>query len=169
MQRLMHVRIPHKSLALINTQGLTLVEVVIAMAIISVAMMGVVGMFPVAHQHLRVGGDLTKATALAQRMIELLRDERLQTLPRYHQADTRQTGSLPIDDLDETPPFNGGSSFQRWRDDIAWAAIGGDTHQGWGRIEVTSIDRGLLSLTVTVGWPATPTERTVQLTTVLSQ
>jgi len=165
----MHVRIPHKSLALINTQGLTLVEVVIAMAIISVAMMGVVGMFPVAHQHLRVGGDLTKATALAQRMIELLRDERLQTLPRYHQADTRQTGSLPIDDLDETPPFNGGSSFQRWRDDIAWAAIGGDTHQGWGRIEVTSIDRGLLSLTVTVGWPATPTERTVQLTTVLSQ
>jgi prepilin-type N-terminal cleavage/methylation domain-containing protein len=165
----MHVRIPRKSLALINTQGLTLVEVVIAMAIISVGMMGVVGMFPVAHQHLRVGGDLTKATALAQRMIELLRDERLQTLPRYHQADTRQTGSLPIDDLDETPPFNGGSSFQRWRDDIAWAAIGGDTHQGWGRIEVTSIDRGLLSLTVTVGWPATPTERTVQLTTVLSQ
>jgi len=163
------VRIRRKSLALINTQGLTLVEVVIAMAIISVAMMGVVGMFPVAHQHLRVGGDLTKATALAQRMIELLRDERLQTLPRYHQADTRQTGSLPIDDLDETPPFNGGSSFQRWRDDIAWAAIGGDTHQGWGRIEITSIDRGLLSLTVTVGWPATPTERTVQLTTVLSQ
>jgi len=165
----MHVRIRRKSLALINTQGLTLVEVVIAMAIISVAMMGVVGMFPVAHQHLRVGGDLTKATALAQRMIELLRDERLQTLPRYHQADTRQTGSLPTDDLDETPPFNGGSSFQRWRDDIASAAIGGDTHQGWGRIEITSIDRGLLSLTVTVGWPATPTERTVQLTTVLSQ
>jgi len=165
----MHVRIRRKSLALINTQGLTLVEVVIAMAIFSVAMMGVIGMFPVAHQHLRVGGDLTKATALAQRMIELLRDERLQTLPRYHQADTRQTGSLPTDDLDETPPFNGGSSFQRWRDDIASAAIGGDTHQGWGRIEITSIDRGLLSLTVTVGWPATPTERTVQLTTVLSQ
>jgi len=165
----MHVRIRRKSLALINTQGLTLVEVVIAMAMISVAMMGVVGMFPVAHQHLRVGGDLTKATALAQRMIELLRDERLQTLPRYHQADTRQTGSLPTDDLDETPPFNGGSSFQRWRDDIASSAIGGDTDQGWGRIEITSIDRGLLSLTVTVGWPATPTERTVQLTTVLSQ
>jgi len=163
------VRIRRKSFGFINTHGLTLVEVVIAMAIISVAMMGVVGMFPVAHQHLRVGGDLTKATALAQRMIELLRDERFQTLPRYHQADTRQTGSLPIDDLDETPPFNGGSSFQRWRDDIAWAAIGGDTHQGWGRIEITSIDRGLLSLTVTVGWPATPTERTVQLTTVLSQ
>ena len=163
------MRILRESFAFINSQGLTLVEVVIAMAIISVAMMGVAGMFPVAHQHLRLGGDLTKATALAQRMIELLRDERLQTLPRYHQADTRQTGSLPIDDLDETPPFNGGSSFQRWRDDIAWAAIGGDTHQGWGRIEVTSIDRGLLSLTVTVGWPATPTERTVQLTTVLSQ
>jgi len=163
------VRIRRKSFALINTQGLTLVEVVIAMAIFSVAMMGVVGMFPVAHQHLRVGGDLTKATALAQRMIELLRDERLQTLPRYHQADTRQSGSFPTDALDEAPPFYGGSSFQRWRDGIASAALGGDVQQSWGRIEVTSIDRGLLSLTVTVGWPATPAERTVQLTTVLSQ
>jgi prepilin-type N-terminal cleavage/methylation domain-containing protein len=154
---------------LIKDQGLTLVEVLIAMAILSVAMMGVIGMFPVAHQHLRVGGDLTKATALAQRMIELLRDERLQDLPRYHQADTRQGGSLPTDDLDETRPFNGGSSFQRWRDDIASSALGGDTHQSWGRIEVTSLDSGLLSLTVMVGWPATPTERRVQLTTVLSQ
>src|SRR3990172_8282674 len=102
----MPMRMRRESFAFINTQGLTLEEVVIAMAIFSVAMLGVVGMFPVAHQHLRVGGDLTKATALAQRMIELLRDERLQALPRYHQADTRQSGSLPTHDLHETPPFN---------------------------------------------------------------
>ena len=163
------MKIPCGPFQLIKDQGLTLVEVLIATAILSVAMMGVIGMFPVAHQHLRVGGDLTKATALAQRMIELLRDERVQDLPRYHQADTRQSGSLPTDDLDEMRPFNGGSSFQRWRDDIASAALGGDTHQSWGRIEVTSIDPGLLSLTVMVGWPATPTERSVQLTTVVSQ
>lgn len=163
------MKIPCGPFPLIKDQGLTLVEVLIAVAILSVAMMGIIGMFPVAHQHLRVGGDLTKATALAQRMIELLRDERLQDLPRYHQADTRQGGSLPTDDLDETRPFNGGSSFQRWRDDIASAALGGDMHQSWGRIEVTSIGPGLLSLTVMVGWPATPTERTVRLTTVLSQ
>ena len=163
------MRIWHRSFELMEEQGLTLVELVIAMAIISVAMMGVAGMFPVAHQHLRLGGDLTKATALAQRMIELLRDERLQTLPRYHQADTRQSGSFPTDALDEAPPFYGGSSFQRWRDGIASAALGGDVQQSWGRIEVTSIDRGLLSLTVTVGWPAILEERTVQLATVLSQ
>ncbi|MBI4380619.1 MAG: prepilin-type N-terminal cleavage/methylation domain-containing protein [candidate division NC10 bacterium] len=163
------MKIPCGPFQLIKDQGLTLVEVLIAMAILSVAMMGVIGLFPVAHQHLRVGGDLTKATALAQRMIEVLRDERLQALPRYHQADTRQHSSFPADDLEGTPPFHGGSSFQRWRDDIASAALSGEVNPSWGRIEVTSIDSGLLSLTVMVGWPATPTERRVQLTTVLSQ
>ena len=163
------MRVGRASFEFTDNRGLTLVEILIAMAILSVAVLGIVGMLPVAYQHLRVGGDLTKATALAQRMIELLRDERLQTLPRYHQADTRQNSSFPADDLEGTQAFYGGSAFQRWRDDIASAAFGGEVHQSWGRIEVASIDRGLLSLTVTVGWQAAPTERTVQLTTVLSQ
>jgi prepilin-type N-terminal cleavage/methylation domain-containing protein len=157
------------SIAFLNRHGLTLVELLIAMAILSVALIGVVAMFPVAHQHVRIGGDVTKATALAQQMVERLRGERLQRLPRYHQADTREGSSFPTDDLNEIPPFYGASSFQRWREEIASAALGGDAAESWGRIEATWIDRGLLSLTVTVGWPATPTERTVQLTTLLGQ
>jgi hypothetical protein len=139
------------------------------MAILSIALAGVVGMFPVAHQHVGVGGDLTKATALAQQMVERLRDEPLQRVPRYHLADTRQTSSLPIDDLNEVPPFHGGSSLQRWRQDIASAALGGNALESWGHIEATWVDRGLLSLSVTVGWPASPTERNVQLTALLGQ
>jgi len=147
----------------ISEHGLTLVEILIAMAVFSVAMLGIVGMFPVAHQHLRAGGDLTKATALAQRMVEVLRDERFQVVSRYQNADTRLTASFPADDPGGTVPFHGGSSLRRWREEIVAAALAGGVLEAWGRIEVAPLDRGLLAVTVTVGWPATPTERTVQL------
>lgn len=152
-----------------DKHGLTLVELLIAMAVLSVAMLGMVGMFPVAHQHLRAGGDLTKATALAQRMVELLRDEPLQAVNRYHNADTRQTASFPSDDLGGTPPFRGGSSLQRWREEITGVGFGEGLSRGWGRIEVVTLDRRLFAVTVTVGWPTTRTEQTVQLITYVGQ
>lgn len=152
-----------------SERGLTLVELLIATAIVSVAMLGVLGMFPVAHQQLRVGSDLTKATALAQRMVEVLRDEPFQVVPRYHNADTRVPASFPPDDPASTPPFRGGSLVQRWRDEITAIPLMGGLHQGWGRIEVSSLDRGLLSVTITMGWSAAPTDRTVQLTTYLGR
>ena len=159
----------HRPSEFISKHGLTLVELLIAMAVFSVAMLGIVGMFPVAHQHLRAGGDLTKATALAQRMLEMLRDERFQMVPLYHNADTRLAASFPADDPFGTPAFRGGSSLRRWKEEIVAAALAGGSLEAWGRIEVASLDRGLLAATVTVGWPATPTERTVQLATYLGQ
>ena len=57
----------------------------------------------------------------------------------------------------------------RWQEAIEAAALSGGMYRGWGRIEVMPLDRGLLSVTVTVGWPASPTERTVQLTAYLGQ
>ena len=159
----------HRPFGIIPEQGLTLVELLIAMAIVSITMLGVVGMFPMAHQHIRAGGDLTKATGLAQRMVELLRDERFQAVARYHNADTRQTSSFPADDLGGDPPFRGASWLQRWREEISSVPFRGGLYQGWGRIEVEPIDRGLLAIRVTVGWPAIPTERTVELATYLAQ
>ena len=159
----------HKPFEIIPEQGLTLVELLIAMAFLSIAMLGAVGMFPVAHQHIRAGGDLTKATGLAQRMVEFLLDERFLAVSRYHNADTRQTSSFPADDLGGTPPFRGGSLLHRWREEFASGPLAGGLYLGWGRIEVEPLDRGLLAIRVTVGWPATPTERTVELTTYLSQ
>lgn len=153
----------------INERGLTLVELLIAMTMLSVAMLGILGMFPVAHQHLRVGSDVTKATALAQRMVEALRDEPFQVVPRYHNADTRTPASFPLDDASGTPPFRGGSLLQQWQDEITATPQLGGLYQGWGRIEVASLDRGLRSVTVTLGWSATPADRTVQLTTFIAQ
>lgn len=153
----------------INERGLTLVELLIAMVIVSIAMLGILGMFPVAHQQLRVGSDVTKATALAQRMVEALRDEPFQVVSRYHNADTRVPASFPLDDLTSTPPFRGGSLLRRWREEITATPQLGGLYQGWGRIEVASLDRGLRSVTVTLGWSATPTDRTVQLTTYIGQ
>ncbi len=146
-----------------DEQGLTLVELLFAFTIFSVAVLGVVGMFPVAAQHLRAGGDLTKATGLAQRMVEQLRDEPIQVLPRYHNADTREAASFPPDDPGETPPFRGGSSLRHWQDEITAASL------GWGKIEVSALDRRLSAITVTVGWTADFTERLVQLTTYIGQ
>lgn len=153
----------------INDRGLTLVEVLIATAIVSVAMIGIVGMFPVAHQQLRMGSDVTKATVLAQQMIEMLRDEPFAAVPRYDAADTREPAAFPLDDPTGTLPFRGGSLFRRWQQAITAAPELGGLYQGWGQIEMTSLDRGLLSVTVTVGWSATPTDRTIQLTTYLGQ
>lgn len=153
----------------INGRGLTLVEVLIATAIVSVAVLGVVGMFPVAHQQLRMGSDVTKATVLAQQMIEILRDEPFVAVPRYDAADTRTPAAFPPDDPTGTFPFRGGSLLQRWQQAITAAPELGGLHQGWGQIETTSLARGLLSVTITVGWSTTPVDRTVRLITYLGQ
>ncbi len=158
-----------RRLSVEEARGFSLVELLVAVAVISVAMLGVIGMVPVAHHQLRVGGELTKAAGLAQRMIEQLRDEPLDLLPRYHQADTRSIASFPVDDPGTTPPFRGGSSFQRWHEEIASASTAGGLPQGWGYIEIGSLDRRLLSVTVTVGWLEGPTPRTVQVSTCVGQ
>lgn len=152
-----------------NDRGFTLMEVLIATAIVSVAMLGIAGMFPIAHQQLRMGSDVTKATVLAQRMVEVLRDEPFAAVSRYNAADTRTPATFPPDDPAATPPFRGGTALQRWQQAITATPALGGLHQGWGRIETAALDRGLLSVTVTVGWSATPTERTVQLATFLGQ
>lgn len=161
---------PHSTSArIISARGLTLVELLIAMTMLSVAMLGIVGMFPVAHQQLRVGSDVTKATALAQQMVEMLRGEPFQVVTRYDATDTRMPAAFPIDDPAGTPPFRGGSLLERWRDAIMAAPEVGGLYQGWGQIAVAPLDRGLVSVTVTVGWQATPVDRTVQLITYLGQ
>jgi len=64
--------------------GLTLVEVIFALAIVGVAVLGIAGMFPAALRTLVAGGRETQATALARGMMDMLRSEsvdRLGTAP----------------------------------------------------------------------------------------
>ena len=163
------MRLHRRPSGLINQGGLTLVELLIASTVLSVAILGVVGMWPVAYQHLRTGGDLTKATGLAQRIVEVLRDESFQVVSTLHDADTRHAFSSPEDHPPESVSFRVASSLQRWREEIAIATLGGGLGQAWGRIQVAPFDRGLLAITVTVGWPAPFAEQTVQLETYIAQ
>jgi prepilin-type N-terminal cleavage/methylation domain-containing protein len=156
-----------RSSQVINDRGLTLIELLIATAIFSTAMLGIIGMFPVAHQHLRAGRDATQATAMAQQMMEALRGEPLAFLPRYDAADTRMPASFPLDDSHSISPFRGRSLLWRWYESITAAPHMGGLDQGWGRITVASLDRGLTAVTVTVGWQAAAVSRSVQLSTYL--
>lgn len=156
-----------RSSRVINDRGLTLIELLIATAIFSTAMLGVIGLFPVAHQHLRAGRDVTQATALAQQMMEALRGEPLTLLPRYDAADTRMPASFPLDDSYGISPFRGRSLLRRWHESITTAPQLGGLDQGWGRIAVASLDRGLSSVTVTVGWQDAAINRSVQLSAYL--
>jgi len=149
--------------------GVSLVELLIATTIISTAALGIFGMLPVAHQHLRTGGDVTKATDLAQRMVESLRDQPLHFVPRFHNADTRLLDTCPADEPASTPPFLGGSAIAQWKTEIAGQQPGEGLPRGWGRIEVGSLDRGLLVITVTVGWLESAAEQRVALVTYLGQ
>jgi len=169
MQGVLYMRSVEGGSGVKGARGLSLVELLVALAVISVATLGIIGTFPVAHHQLRVGGGLTRATGLAQRILELLRDEPVDVLPRYHQADTRVNASFPVDDPGVNPPFRGGSSFQQWHEEITLASDTGGLPQGWGRIEVGPLDRRLVSVVVTVGWLESPAPRTVELSASVGQ
>jgi prepilin-type N-terminal cleavage/methylation domain-containing protein len=160
---------PPVSLKVIHGAGFTLVELLIAMTILSVALLGIAGMFPASSEHLRLGSDVTKATALAQQMVEALRDQPFAAVSRYDAADTRAAAAFPPDDPADMPPFRGASLLTRWQQAIAAAPELGGLRQGWGRIAVAPLDRNLLSVTVTVGWAASPADRTIELTTFIGQ
>ena len=129
-------------------RGLTLAEVLLAAAIISVAVLAIVGLFPTALQNVRYGGHMSQASSLAQEMVELIRTQPFATVSSYNNLDTRlpAPGGLP-------PPVP--AHFTRWTTDIAPANPAGALPQGWGTVQVAENALGLADLkqvTITVGW-----------------
>lgn len=129
-------------------RGLTLAEVLLASAIISVAVLAIIGLFPTALQNVRYGGHMSQASALAQEIIELIRTRPFAEVSSYNNFDTRlpPPGGLPAPVL---------AHFNRWKDDIAPANPAGALPQGWGTVQVVENALGLPDLkqvTITVGW-----------------
>ncbi|MFB3816530.1 MAG: hypothetical protein ACE147_02590 [Candidatus Methylomirabilales bacterium] len=60
--------------------GLTLVEFLFATSVMALAALGVVGMFPSALKSVVAGGNVTKATILANAALEMLRAEKFDDL-----------------------------------------------------------------------------------------
>ncbi len=130
-------------------RGLTLAEVLLAAAIISVAVLAIIGLFPTALQNVRYGGHMSQASSLAQEMIELIRThpEPFNMVSSYNGLDTRNA----------PPPLPPAvlAHFTKWKNDIAPPNPAGALPQGWGTVQVVENVLGLTDLkqvTITVGW-----------------
>lgn len=55
--------------------GLTLIEILFALSVLAVALLGVAGMFPSALRSVYAGGQMTKATTLARQMADMIRGD----------------------------------------------------------------------------------------------
>ncbi len=147
-----------------GTAGLTLPEVVLASVIISVAVIGVVGLFPTALQNIRYGGHMSQASSLAQAMIEMIRTQPFDRISLYDGLDTQEVpqGGLLQSVLDH---------FDQWKETIAPPSPAGALPQGWGTIQVEDDALGLpdlKQLTVSVGWQERG-PRTVTFTTYVAR
>jgi len=127
--------------------GLTLPEVLLATVIITVGILGVVGLFPTALQNIQYGGHMSQASSLTQAMIEMIRTEPFGTVFRYDDLDTRNEppSGLPASVL---------AHFTQWTNNIAPANPAGALPQGRGTIAVATVPGSpdLLRVTVTVTW-----------------
>ena len=145
--------------------GLTLPEILIAASVLTVALLAMAGMFPTAFQNVKAGGQMTKATAIAQKMMEILRNESFANLScslyptSYNGLNTSACGS-GTDSIS--------TNCQKWANDIAFSSDGRGLPSGWGSITVSSPATDLRQVTVTVGWTESRGSKTVELVTYVA-
>lgn len=173
-----------------GASGLTLLEVLIAAAILGVALLGMAGAFPSAFLQVSAGGRMTKAAGLAHQMMEAVRAEPSFFIPRYAGNDglgvsTDAPANFPADwpwpcasGWTWGEQFCGGTKLARWQQDLA--ADAGDglaLARVRGTVTVTdhenpapggggasSAATTMLRVTVTVNWDDQAGRRQVTLT-----
>jgi Tfp pilus assembly protein PilV len=173
---------------------LTLLEVLLAAVVLGVALLGIAGAFPAALRTVTAGGQITQATLLAQQMLEAIRIDPSDAIPRYAGKDARGVHTeAPANFPDDWPwpcaegwtwagQFCGKTKLTRWRQDLARAAgaerglarVAGDVrvmdHErpvpgGGGAISGATT---LLRITVTVTWDTALGRRHVTLTSTVA-
>lgn len=174
--------------------GLTLVEVLLAAVVLGVALLGMAGAFPVALRTVTAGGQVTRANHLAQQMLEAIRSDPSDAIPRYAGKDGRGVNTeAPANFPDDWPwpcvegwtwvgQFCGNTKLSRWRQDLAEASAG---ERGLGRaagdVRVTDPERPvpggggavstattLLQITVSVSWDTALGRRQTTLTSTIA-
>ncbi len=153
--------------------GFTVVEVMVAAAILVLALLGIASMLPTADMSLHQSGQISKAVSLCQEMIEMIKNDPFNGLLNYDGVDTRNPDAFPLDDPDPIVPgtpgnFMGRSNLTKWKNDIAlYLASGAGVTGGYGTIAVSSVAQDgtgndiLRKVTVTVYW--TDSSRPYQL------
>ena len=102
-----------------DERGLTLVEILIALVVISVGLIGIAIVIPVSSDAIQHGGHLSRATFLAEQTIEQARTATWTSTPAMDCLGV-STGAMP-----PTPTGVGchGSTISRFPDELA---VGGD-------------------------------------------
>ena len=144
--------------------GFTLVEVLVAATILVVALLGIAAVLPTADMSLHQAGQISKAVALTQEMIEMVKNDPFSQLSLYNGVDTRTTGTYPVDDPNPPIPgdagnFMGGSNVTKWATDIAlYLVTGAGITGGYGTITVSTVATDgtgapiLRKISVVVNW-----------------
>ena len=145
-------------------KGFTIVEVLVAAAILLVALLGIAAVMPTADMNLHLAGQISKAASLAQEMIEMTKNDPFSQLSLYHGVDTRNPATFPLDTPNPPIPgdagnFMGGTNVAKWANDITvYLATGAGITGGYGTISVSTVATDatgnpiLRKASVTVNW-----------------
>lgn len=153
-----------------DVRGMTALEVLIAASMISVALLAIASMLPTSHANVDHAGRISKATALAQQMLESIKNDTYNQVVLYNGVDTRNPATYPVDDLASVPQFRGGTNVQRWANDIQEAGVTSVRLSGGsGTIAVTTPTAGLRLVTVQVFWTERGAQESVLLQTLIAQ
>ncbi|MFQ5803135.1 MAG: prepilin-type N-terminal cleavage/methylation domain-containing protein [Candidatus Methylomirabilales bacterium] len=154
-----------------SRSGFTLIEILIAMAVLTVGLLGVASLYPVAYVNVDAGGKLTEATALAQSFLEQLRTIGATDFDGM-------AGPFPAQGFNgmSTDACAGNAICVGWGNNLD-VANGGQLPQGVGTVTITCQDGGgapqpctpsqagwLATLNVTVNWIDLRGQRTMTLT-----
>jgi type II secretory pathway pseudopilin PulG len=158
--------------------GFSLLELLVAISFLSFGLLGLLSIFPIAHEDTHVAGQRTKARFLAQQMLENIRNTSPNPFVLFNGidgngVDTRNPSNFPLDDVTTSPRFMGGTALTKWSNDIILYLVeGGGVTGGWGTVTVNKPSQpaaGLHIVTVTSGWRDSGRDYSIVLRTLLVQ
>ena len=100
-------------------QGLTLIEVLIAAAILAVGLVALLSAFPIGYVDVNVSGGQSKATAYAQQMLEQLKNQTFNPGP-LNQTDTPEPGYSRTWTIAQEPGTNPPNRLARIQVTVVW-------------------------------------------------
>jgi len=161
----------------IGSRGFSLIEILIAVTILAVGLLGVAGMFSTAYVDVNAGGKTTMAVTAARQIVEDMRLLPFDNLVTLNGFNTTIVGSQPAGGPER-------AMARKWRYTVAgngtgwnlvspetdkWSSLyaGGANFGGQAQVTVTSPSVTLRQVTVSVPVPGRGV--TVSLTTLISR
>jgi len=158
-------------------RGLTLIEILIAMTILSVGLLGIAGMFSTGYTNAAAGGKTTMALTAARQILEDMRAIPFGNLAALHGFNTASVGTQPASDPERAIArklrYALAGEGTGWNFTTAekarWTVLStmGTNFGGSGQISV--VNQGATMRLVTVTVPVPGRGVTVQLATLIAR